>query len=430
MAEEFYNAKSDFRPFVSVAKTSEFAQGGGYLSIDVGDIVQILHVGCARGADTSEIGWLFVQKLLSGEVGWIRRGVLLRHHISVAPESPVASAAHEVKSAGAHSISLRKGEQVLVSPQISNCTSVDGWIWCQSKLSGIEGWVPDVALEWPLRKRSTQCRLPSFVIHASRCNCSSYSLLVHHNTLIAVDGKIIPKTESWGVGIENLDDGFAVYSGGKMSDAVVLHDCWNRIDQATIETLALTMAIDFVRKFERTESHASVATSFVTDRTATLVTMQELQKDFPVAERINSTGFHAAVHLCSFALLKLCLLRGTVTIMHKNNMLSQKDIKPNEWRPDTLAGIGCRRANVPLSLPLRGSHGMRSCLHLLTWGPNFRDESLLMQCSVKVIETPAALAYLGFKTYADFIKAQTQGDPQRPRSQQATCHKARCRCVC
>jgi len=162
---------------VIVASTDVSASGEGYLTLRVGDEIEVLH----RGDSTvdSERGWLYGKSLASGEMGWLspehakisslegsankqelasgEMGWLLVDHAKISSlersvdKQEVAlglAKVHEpVMSTGPGYIALQAGATVMVEHIGSPDSDESGWLFGHDLASGCRGWFPAKAVQ-------------------------------------------------------------------------------------------------------------------------------------------------------------------------------------------------------------------------------------------------------------------------------------------
>ena len=143
--------------------------------------------------------------------------------------------------------------------------------------------------------------------------------------------------------------------------------------------------------------------SFVTDRTATLMTMMRYKSLYGAQTNVSFSGFPAAMHLCSLSLVKLLLCVGRATFYHKRHCPSQCDIRPKDWAPDILAGKGCEHGRSRLELPV-----VDTSFHLLKWSDQQMEGSLLVSVTVGLESIDDALVFVNCKSINDFLRRQCQ----------------------
>ena len=192
--------------------------------------------------------------------------------------------------------------------------------------------------------------------------------------VIAYDGKISDTWSMWGVGLQDLRTGAGHFVGGAWNNADTFLECKHDLDISTAEAFAMHFALVWARKRDKT-SEVSIriaepemmrrSVSFVTDRTATLMTMMSYKSEYPAPMTTHFIGFPAAMHMCTLSLVKLLLCVGTVIFYHKKYCLSQCDIGANDWAPDRLAALGCEHGKFNVTLSV-----VQTSFHLLKWSEN------------------------------------------------------------
>ena len=145
--------------------------------------------------------------------------------------------------------------------------------------------------------------------------------------VVAVDGKFSSARQTWGVGVFDSRAGIGHVAGGCYAGCNSLSIGENGMDQATVEAIAVHMGFDWVRKrqrlplslfrsngFRRLEKDIT----FISDRTATMVTMMRFGRF--VARQFDSQlpGFEVATHNAAVSMVKMLLLFTKVVIIHKS----------------------------------------------------------------------------------------------------------------
>jgi len=170
--------------------------------------------------------------------------------------------------------------------------------------------------------------------------------------MLMMDGATDTVHRKWGVGIcaSTLRQDLGVYMGGRM-DAIKLPDNHTHTHQTVHKTLsvevaeacALLMAVTFGRKL--IENRAQPASedrckiTLVTDRPATLVSLQHLLLNKCKAYKCRE--FEAILRHLSHEFAKLCKVAGGgVIVQWKGDLEHLRCIKPKEWQPDELARLG------------------------------------------------------------------------------------------
>ena len=174
------------------------------------------------------------------------------------------------------------------------------------------------------------------------------------------------------------------------------------MDQATVEAIAVQMGFDWVRKrqrlplslfrsngFRRLEKDIT----FISDRTATMVTMMRFGRDSQLP------GFQVAIHNAAVSMVKMLLLFTKVVIIHKSVEPFQAAQDPDEWTPDELALRGLDEGGTNL-----GYKRVRSCFHLIRWDDAVWRGPLLTRVELSLRDLGETLAFFNCPSYASFVE--------------------------
>ena len=225
-------------------------------------------------------------------------------------------------------------------------------------------------------------------------------------TAVALDGKICPDQWTWGVGLLNLGLGIGCFSGGRIEECSQPILKAGKLDQATVETLALQMGMDWLRKQQKPKLAECLAApfhpvrrnvTFITDRTATLVTMMAYS-NCRSAGGMSASGFDCMLRSAAVSLLKLLLVTGRVTFMHKKAVPGQREISSWERAPDRLALKGASEVRVVAAI----SDGA-PMFHLIQWRNLRWSNGLLMQAEANLGNLDEVLATIGAPSYEEFM---------------------------
>lgn len=146
---------------IIVASADVSASGEGYLTLRVGDEIEMLHLG-DRAVD-SERGWLYGKSLASGEMGWLQvehtkiRSLEKSTDVASLEKSDNkqdvslgrAKVYESITSVGPGYIPLQVGTTVMVEHIGSNDSEESGWLFGHDLSSGCRGWFPAKALQEP-----------------------------------------------------------------------------------------------------------------------------------------------------------------------------------------------------------------------------------------------------------------------------------------